>query len=160
MTFRTRLTLAVALAVAVAVAGASALTYVLVRNELRGEVDEALQKSAAVARVGISEDAYTGEQFLGLPRDPLGGAPGTIQLVRAVGPPIRPRESRVTLPVSERTRATANGRGDAFFEDAHVADTHVRIYTVPTNQPGFALQIARPLSEVDSALSRISTLLP
>ena len=75
MTFRARLTLAVAVSVAVSVAGASALTYVLVRNELRGEVDEALQKSAAVARVGINEDAFTGEEFLGLPRDPLGGAP-------------------------------------------------------------------------------------
>ena len=159
MTFRARLTLAVAVSVAVSVAGASALTYVLVRNELRGEVDEALQKSAAVARVGINEDAFTGEEFLGLPRDPLGGAPGTIQLVRASGAPIRPRGSRVTLPVSERTRDTATGREGAFFEDAHVADTHVRIYTVPTNQPGFALQIARPLNEVDRALSRISRLL-
>jgi len=65
----------------------------------------------------------------------------------------------VTLPVSERTRAPAAGRAKPFFEDAHVADTHVRIYTVPTNRPGFALQIARPLNEVDRALSRISRLL-
>ena len=61
--------------------------------------------------------------------------------------------------MSERTRDTATGSEGPFFEDAHVADTHVRIYTVPTNQPGFALQIARPLNEVDRALSRISRLL-
>jgi len=159
VSFRVRLTLAVAVAVAVAVAGASALTYVLVRNELRGEVDEALRKSAAVARVGIGEDAYTGEPFLGLPRDPLGGAAGTVQIATAAGEPIRPRGASITLPVSERTRDTAAGRRGSFFEDAHVADTHVRIYTVRTNEPGFALQIARPLAEVAHALSRISRLL-
>jgi two-component system sensor histidine kinase MprB len=159
VSFRARLTLAVAVAVAVAVAGASALTYVLVRNELRGEVDEALRKSAAAARVGIGEDAYTGEPFLGLPRDPLGGAAGTVQIATAAGEPIRPRGARVTLPISDRTRDTAAGRDGSFFEDAHVGQTHVRIYTVPTNEPGFALQIARPLREVDRALSRISRLL-
>ena len=40
MSFRTRLTLAAAAAVAVAVVGASAITYALVRNELRGQVDD------------------------------------------------------------------------------------------------------------------------
>ena len=38
MTFRTRLVLISALAVAAAVVAASAITYVLVRDELRGEV--------------------------------------------------------------------------------------------------------------------------
>ena len=159
MSFRARLTLAVAVAVAVAVAGASALTYVLVRNELRGEVDEALRKSAAAARVGIGEDAFTGEQFIGLPRDPLGGAAGVVQLATAGGDPIRARGASITLPISERTRDTAAGREGPFFDDEHVSGTHVRIYTVPTNEPGFALQIARPLGEVDRALSRISRLL-
>ena len=36
MSYRVRLTLAVAIAVAVAVAATSGITYVLVRNELRG----------------------------------------------------------------------------------------------------------------------------
>jgi two-component system sensor histidine kinase MprB len=33
------------------------------------------------------------------------------------------------------------------------------VYTVPTSQAGFALQVARPLDEVDAALGRIRTLL-
>jgi len=46
MSFRARLTLAAAAAVAVAVVGASAVTYALVRNELRGQVDETLRDRA------------------------------------------------------------------------------------------------------------------
>ena len=43
MSFRARLTLAAAAAVAVAVVGASAITYALVRNELRSQVDDTLR---------------------------------------------------------------------------------------------------------------------
>jgi two-component system sensor histidine kinase MprB len=46
MSFRRRLTLAGAAAVAVAVALASLATYLVVRGELRGQVDETLRQSA------------------------------------------------------------------------------------------------------------------
>ena len=46
MSFRTRLTLAAAAAVAVAVVGASAITYGIVRNELRADVDATLRSRA------------------------------------------------------------------------------------------------------------------
>jgi two-component system, OmpR family, sensor histidine kinase MprB len=159
MSFRTRLTLAVAVAVAVAVAGASALTYVLVRNELRGEVDSDLRSLASTLRVRVLPDFRTGEQFLGVERDQLGGASGYAQIATANGDAIRPPGARVRLPIGERTRRVATGASDAFFADATVADTHVRVYTVPTNMPDLALQVSRPLNEVDAALQRISRLL-
>ena len=53
MSFRTRLTLAAAAAVAVAVVGASAITYALVRNELRSQVDQTLQERAATLQIGV-----------------------------------------------------------------------------------------------------------
>ena len=56
--------------------------------------------------------------------------------------------------MTARDRAAAEGKGDTFFSDAQVAGTHVRVLTVPLEQ-GYALQIARPLDEVDSALARI-----
>ena len=159
MTFRTRLTLAVALAVAVAVAGASALTFVLVRNELRGEVDDDLRSLASTLRVRVLPDFRTGEPFLGVPRDQLGGASGYAQIATAEGDAIRPPGATVRLPVDERTRLVAAGGRDAFFADATVAGTHVRVYTVPTNMSDLALQVSRPLNEVDAALKRISRLL-
>ncbi|HXH87524.1 MAG TPA: ATP-binding protein [Gaiellaceae bacterium] len=159
MSLRGRLTLAVAVAVAIAVAGASAITYVLVREELRGEVDDALRvRATTIGGLRIVQDARTGEQLLNLPPDRFGGAEGTIQLVSLAGEAIRPPHT-TALPVSERTRNAAAGESEAYFADADVSGTHVRIYTVPLPRDGFALQIARPLNEVDRALERIGRLL-
>ena len=159
MSLRGRLTLAVTVAVAIAVAGASAITYVLVRDELRGEVDDALRARArTIGGLRIVQDARTGEQLLGIAPDRFGGAEGTIQLVSQAGEPIRPPDTSA-LPVDERTQAAAAGETDAFFADAEVSGTHVRIYTIPLPREGYALQIARPLDEVDHALERIGRLL-
>ena len=160
MTFRTRLALAVALAVAIAVAGASAITYVLLRNELLGEVDDALRTRVSQVRLGIGTDDETGEPYLRLPPDDrFGGAAGITQLVTAGGKAISAPEATVVLPVSDQARRTAAGDQDAFFADARVDGTHLRVYTVPADEPGLALQVARPLRETDAALDRISTLL-
>jgi two-component system sensor histidine kinase MprB len=52
----------------------------------------------------------------------------------------------------------ADGRSDGFFSDADVSGIHLRVITVPYTQ-GFAVQIARPLTEVDHSLGRIRTYL-
>ncbi len=156
MTFRTRLTLLVAVAVAVSIAGASALTYLLVRNELRGQVDAALRDRAATLEVGVARDPRTGRPTLVIPRDRFGGAEGTTQLIKPTGKPILPADSYVTLPVSDAARKVAAGRAGVLFEDAHVSGQHLRLVTVPLSEPGYALQIARPLNEVDGPLRQIS----
>jgi two-component system sensor histidine kinase MprB len=69
-----------------------------------------------------------------------------------------PPGENVALPVSDSVKSVArNGRG-TFFADAHVNGTHVRMVTFPYT-PGFAVQIARPLTEVDHSLGRIKNLL-
>ena len=79
MSFRTRLTLAAAAAVAVAIVAASAVTYALVRNELRSQVDETLQERAATLPIGVG--GRPGAEFLRLPPEPFGGAAVVAQLV-------------------------------------------------------------------------------
>jgi len=159
VSYRARLTLAVALAVAVAVAATSGITYVLVRNELRGQVDDGLRERGSSVHLRVGTDRLTGEPRLELPRDPFGGAAGITQLVTADGEAIVPEDASVELPVTDRARRTAAGSQGPFFADADVSGTHLRVFTLPTNQPGLALQIARPLDEVDAALDRIRTLL-
>jgi two-component system, OmpR family, sensor histidine kinase MprB len=155
VSFRTRIALAGAAAVAVAVAAASAITYVVVRGELRSEIDEALRTRAATTRLRIVEDPGSGRRFLDLPPAFLGGASGYLQLVTSDGRAIRPIGESVALPITDRDRAAASGEiGEAFFSDADVRGTHVRVLTLPLEQ-GYALQISRPLDEVDSALARI-----
>ena len=49
MSFRRRLTFACAAAVALAVVAASALTYVLVRDQLKGQIDSSLRQATQMA---------------------------------------------------------------------------------------------------------------
>jgi two-component system sensor histidine kinase MprB len=157
MSYRARLTLAAAAAVAVAVVGTSGVTYVLVRNELRGQVDETLRTRAhdLPAQLDIISDPR-GEQFLGLRPERFGGVAFFTQLVARDGAVITPPNASGKLPVSARARRAAAGEIDTpFYEDARVEGTHVRVLTLPLGQ-GYAVQIARSLEEVDKALSRIS----
>jgi two-component system sensor histidine kinase MprB len=155
MSFRSRIALAGAVAVAVAVAAASGITYVVVRGELRSEIDEALEARAATTRLRIVEDPRSGRRFLDVPAPLLGGASGYVQLVTPEGRAIRPIGETVALPITARDRAAAlGGLDEPFFQDARVAGTHVRVLTLPLEQ-GYALQISRPLDEVDNALERI-----
>jgi two-component system sensor histidine kinase MprB len=155
VSFRLRIALAGAAAVAVAVAAASAITYVVVRGELRSEIDEALETRAATTRLRIVEDPRTGRRFLDVPPPLLGGAAGYLQIVTQDGKTIRPIGESVALPVSDRDRSAAGGAiREPFFSDATVAGTHVRVLTLPLDD-GYALQISRPLDEVDNALARI-----
>ena len=157
MSYRLRLTLAAAAAVAVAVVGASAATYGLVRSELRGQVDETLESRAeTLPSLRLFGDPH-GELFLGIPPEPFGGVAVFTQLVRADGSVILPRDTRTELPVSEKAQRAANGEiAKPFFEDATVEGTHVRVLTLPLDEPGYALQVARSLEEVDSVLRRVT----
>jgi two-component system, OmpR family, sensor histidine kinase MprB len=157
MTFRARLTLASAAAVAVAIVGASAATYAVVRSELRSQLDDTLQSRARdlPPRLDIIRDP-NGEQFLGLRPERFGGVAVFTQLVRRDCGAITPPNSSGQLPVSNRACAAARGEvDDAFFEDADVQDTHVRVLTLPLGQ-GYAVQVARSLEEVDSVLTRVT----
>jgi two-component system, OmpR family, sensor histidine kinase MprB len=159
VTFRTRLALVAAVAVAVAVALASVIVYVVVRDELRGQVDDSLRSRAATYVARIRFDPETNRPVLDTPPPFLGGAGGYTQLVPATGAPILQEHETVALPVSKRDRATAAHIGGAFFTDAHIAGKHVRVYTVPALRENYAIQIARPLDEVDHALGRVKRLL-
>ena len=161
MTLRARLTLVAAVAVAVAVALASVVVYAVVRAELRDQLDERLYARAAeVARtpLDVRQGNHSGEFFLHVPRPLLGGPGGYLQLVNASGQTARAEHDAVALPVDARTRAVARGSEGPFFRDADVASTHIRILTVPLRD-GIALQVSRPLSEVDDSLATLKTLL-
>jgi two-component system, OmpR family, sensor histidine kinase MprB len=154
MSFRTRLALVSAAAVALAVVLASVVVYVVVRNQLRGTVDEALRDRAAeLSRFPLR--AFQAGDRAFLERGPvLGGATGYIQVVTADGVTIRAPGADVELPVTDEVLAVARGEEGSFLDDARVADVHARVLTIP-GSAGFAVQIARPLSEVDDSLERI-----
>jgi two-component system sensor histidine kinase MprB len=153
MTLRARLTLSAALAVAAAVILASVVVYFVVRNELRSEVDESLRERAAVIEQRPFEQG-----FPGIPRPVLGGPGGYVQVVAADGTTLREPGATLELPVDDRTQEVATGDRGAFLHDATVTGAHLRIVVVPLGN-GFALQIARPLDEVDGVLDRLRWIL-
>ena len=100
------------------------------------------------------------------PRGPLpppragrfGGAEGYVQFVSAGGTAYTPRgEARAALPVDDRTRAVAAGTSDGFLVDRDVDGEHLRVLTESV-EPGEAVQVARPLGEVDSVLSSLTAI--
>ena len=152
MTLRRRLVLLTAAAVAAAVALASAITYVTVRAQLRGQVDEAL--SSISARL----DGARGDVVLApAPEARLGGPTAFVQAVMPDGTVMRSRQG-VDLPVDEATREVAAGEREPFFRDATVDGTHVRVH-VARGVLGEAIQLVRPLTEVDATLRSLALLL-
>jgi len=158
VSFRARLTLAVAVAVAVAVLLASLVVSLVVRDELRSEVDNGLRSRAETIsqiELRVSPTDQPGQFFLHVPQPLLGGPGGYLQLVDTTGETARSQGETVALPIDSRVRAVASSERHSFFTDAHVNGVHVRVYTFPLAS-GVAGQLARPLTEVDRALHRIS----
>jgi two-component system sensor histidine kinase MprB len=153
MSFRVRLTLVAAAAVALAVVLSSVVVYVVVRDELRDEVDAALEDRA----VEIQHAPFRGLlPDVGAPE--LGGAGGYFQIVSSDGRVRRPPGADIPIPVTDRVLEVAGGQAKPFFTDATIADLHVRVLTFPV-APGVAVQIPRPLTEVDSTLDRLRAFL-
>jgi two-component system, OmpR family, sensor histidine kinase MprB len=94
------------------------------------------------------------------PAQNLGGATGYVQLVQSGGQVVSSDDNGPghSLPVTAATRAVAAGRRPAFFSDANVAGTHVRILTERAPL-GAAWQAALPLTDVDRTLGRLALVL-
>jgi two-component system, OmpR family, sensor histidine kinase MprB len=83
---------------------------------------------------------------------------GYQQVVNAAGL-ITVRSARnVSLPVDSDTLGLARHAGAAFFRDARVNGLHLRVLAEPFGK-GRAVQLAQPLTEVDSLLSRLRLIL-
>ncbi len=153
MSFRARLALVAAAAVALAIVAASFVVYFVVRDQLRATVDASLETTAAQ----LAETPVHDFNHFAAPPSQLGGAPGYPQIVSAAGD-VFPRGARVALPVTDRVEGVARNGTGTFLMDSNVNDTHIRVITFPY-APGFAVEVARPLTEVDHSLGRIENYL-
>jgi len=155
MSFRTRLALVAAVAVALAVVAASAVVYVVVRNELRAQVDHSVKTQAQeIAHGPIHLEPGP---LLDVGR-PVGGDNGFAQLVTALGHPIVTRGERGFLPVTHHVLRVAQGHGGPFLSDAMVSGHALRVATIPVQDNAghtYALQVAQPLSGLNHTLHRV-----
>jgi two-component system sensor histidine kinase MprB len=154
MSFRARLALVAAAAVALAIVSASFVIYFIVKDELRSPIDDSLRRSAQNIQGTPPEEVLRGLFHL---RAELGGAPGYPQVVKPDGQTVLLGGETTPLPVDDQDINVARGVARTFLRDAHVSDTHVRMITFPVG--GVAVQVVRPLTEVDHSLGRIENYL-
>jgi two-component system, OmpR family, sensor histidine kinase MprB len=176
LSFRQRLTLFSAAGIALVLVAGSVATYVAVRSQLLGQIDESLRsRSAAVVirgevdipsfqqQRGSSQQPRLGAGDSNSPTDTLslrliapaaefGIAPSFFQVIDDEGDAAGPRGA--VLPVSQRAVEVARTGGGAYYTDVEVEGTPLRMYVRPAGS-GRALLTARSLSEVDVALSRL-----
>ncbi len=160
MSLRGRIATVAALAVAVAVIAVSVGAYFAARAELRGEIDDGLLARAMLVEEAVDEfeRIIESDRPGRLPRGILGGAPSDFDVVyyqlnlpggRLVTPP-----EQATLPTVSPEVLT-NG---PVLSDETIEDVHVRMAAIDAGPLG-VVQIARPLTEVDSTLSGFAAIL-
>jgi two-component system, OmpR family, sensor histidine kinase MprB len=175
VSLRTRIAAAAALAVALVVVVGAAAIYVGVRSELRGEVDDSLRERAdqiarlADGRLGGPGPGAPGAgagpggpppgeglrgRFPAPPRERFGGPEGLVQIVLPTGRVVRTPSAEEAIPVDERARDVARAGGGEYLTDTTVEGTHLRVLTRALPNGG-AIQMARPLDEVDRQLDRV-----
>jgi len=164
VSLRKRLTLIAAASVGVAVLIAVAVSYTVVRGQLRGQIDDSLNAQAEAVQNGTF---HMQQQIPGIPAR-AGGPAQYAQIVLATGNP-QTEAGNLTLPVTEHTREVAAGTGREFLTDVQVGANHLREITFPVDGevidngvPRFetaAVQLARPLNGTDSILSNLRLIL-
>jgi two-component system sensor histidine kinase MprB len=156
MALRGRLTFMSALIVGVVLLLASVVAYAAVRDQLRGQVDDALQGNVAFfQQLAYRAGGGPPPADQRVPPSRLGGPGGYAQLVRPggealeLGPPGGP-----SIPVTKDAIAAAAGHSNGGFSDAHVGGEHLRVLTAPLGSIG-AVQAARTLGDADHVLNRL-----
>ncbi|HEX3511364.1 MAG TPA: HAMP domain-containing sensor histidine kinase [Solirubrobacteraceae bacterium] len=189
MSFRRRITLASSAAVAIAVVLASILVYVLTSDQLHSQVDTQLRERAhgatrfinlleAAPATATRSDGRSGDAVAPLTKAQLrrleSGHTGAnnffgrlaptpdqvrgYQQVFANGNVLVRSNPNFSLPVDPATRRLAARGGAPVFSDAYVKGIHLRVYAEPFGSDR-ALQLAQPLTETDSLLSRLRLIL-
>ncbi len=145
--------------------------FALAAKEAEGDVEphttgEGSAKRNAGAHVryesqppyGISGSSRRpGSLFGNLPPNPE-QVRGYYQVVEPGGRVIARSVQGITLPVEARTRRLASGSGEPFYRDIHLNGAHMRVLAAPFGHDR-AVELALPLTEVDSLLSRLKLIL-
>ena len=155
MSFRTRLALVAAAAVGIAVVAASVVVFVVVHNELFGEVDRALHNRAVEIASGPQPEIDNGQ--LHIPGPHVGVQSDFVQAVPLSGGPYVEPDAAYKLPVTEKDHEAARGEQPLYYSNRHFRGIEFRVLTIPATP--YAVQIARPLGEVNRTLHRITIFL-
>jgi two-component system sensor histidine kinase MprB len=140
---------------------AALVCYLVVRDQLRGQVDDSLNAQAAAVQNG--EFHALAQPVPGIPAS-AGGPAQYVQVVLADGT-VALRQGGIALPVQSYTLAVAGGESHSYLTDVQVGESHLRELTFPITVFGgggsetVAVQLARPLNGIDRVLSNLRLIL-
>jgi two-component system, OmpR family, sensor histidine kinase MprB len=156
MPLRRRLSIIAAASVGIAILAASVVCYLVVRNQLRGQVDDSLRaQQTQVQKFGTVQRAIPG-----IPASAGGPAP-YVQITFANGT-YESLQGDLRIPVTKTTEEIANGQHGPTLADVSIGNTHLRVLTFGMNLgsgQAVALQLARPLNSTDNILSSLRLIL-
>jgi two-component system sensor histidine kinase MprB len=119
---------------------------------------------AGGGQVAVAGQAAAGGKSVGMaklvlpPDGGIGGEAGYVQWIQSDGHVLHSPAKGALLPVTAATRAVAAGTRDAFYSDATVAGSRVRVLT--EKAPGDGVwQVALPLGGVEGTLSHLRLIL-
>ncbi|HWF74903.1 MAG TPA: HAMP domain-containing sensor histidine kinase, partial [Solirubrobacteraceae bacterium] len=159
---RRRLAFVAAAAVGVAIVLVAIAAYMVVRAQLRGQVDDALRAQAALVQQHFPHSLGSYD-VPALPANAGGPAPYG-EIIAASGSAV-PAQPDTGLPVTPMARAVAEGRAGSSLSDVSVAGNHLREITLPEQilvngqLSSGAVELARPLGQVDNVLSNLRLIL-
>jgi two-component system sensor histidine kinase MprB len=165
MKLRTRMAAVAGVAVALTVVALAGTQYAATRSTLRGQIDDALRERAqSLASPRPPGGGQRGRPNGGDPDhdtpfpNPFGDAAGTLQYVSPQGTILSTTTGATRLPVTSRTKELAATGAGSDFSETHVQGVHLRVLTEGLGSRG-AVQIARPLTEVDRSMRQLLLIL-
>jgi two-component system, OmpR family, sensor histidine kinase MprB len=159
MTLRTRFTLAVAAAVAAVALAITAVAFFAVRADLTGQVQHGLRQQAAVAeRLARHYHGHIPAGWVPQDTDRFGAVSAYAQVVTADGTVwALPGDSRL-LPATTAADQVASGQRGSYYTKATLGGVRAMVFTTQL-APGLAVQLASPLTAVDTELGSIGAVL-
>ncbi len=164
MSLRRRITGAAALAVAAVAVTLGFTAYLSTKSHLVGQLQQQLRARAdpflaphepgrGRFESGGHPGGPPGSHGPGIPSNPpLGGAPGYFQFVSPDSRVAAGDGGRPQLPVDAQVLSIARRGQGSFFRTARVRGTHVEVLTVGDRFDHDAVEVALPLTSVDSVL--------
>ncbi len=153
MSLRTRLTVLAAAAVAIAIAIALGIAFVTVRNRLFDESDRTLRELAVrinnAPRVNGRAPFGDAARERAFPRSDQ-----YLQVIDQDGTASAPRYQAIELPVDRQDLAIAHNGNAEMIRSVSAGGKHLRMITVAARN-GTAVQIAKPLVEIDNTLASL-----
>jgi two-component system, OmpR family, sensor histidine kinase MprB len=177
VSFRRRLTLFSAGGIALVLIVGSVATYVVVRDQLRDEIDASLERqsrgvlvvrrTSRVAGLGVTRESKESVMApakglakfrlqVKVPPAEFGDLPFFFGVIGPTGKSLVPNPPGSKLPVDERTLEVARRERGSYYTDVTVRGAHLRMYVAPAAKAGQAVLVARSLSGVDRALNTLA----